>query len=79
MLKQNNIKLIYYTDAENQLFNLTSDPAELDPIQNDNLENELTTLLVKELGKSSRKFWKYFFRKTFLETLHRRKPGTDCG
>ena len=35
------MKLIYYTDAENQLFNLKNDPEELFPIQDKYTENKL--------------------------------------
>lgn len=72
MVFQDNIKLIHYTDADNQLFNLTSDPDELTPIENPELESRLFELLkntlvhtpqeiadeVKSYNKRSFKNWK---------------------
>ena len=45
MVFQDDIKLIHYTDASNQLFNLTSDPDELTPIDNPEVESRLFELL----------------------------------
>lgn len=41
MLVQFNMKLIHYTDAPDQLFNLTSDPDELSPLSLPYLSNRM--------------------------------------
>ena len=41
MIVQNDMKLIFHSNAENQLFNLTSDPKELNAIENEQLEARL--------------------------------------
>ena len=41
MIVQNDMKLIFHSNAENQLFNLTSDPKELNAIENKPLETRL--------------------------------------
>ena len=77
------MKLIYYTDSENQLFDLKSDPVELKPIINGQIENELYQLLVNELGetpkviaekvknynKASFKKWKSEQDKDYVENI----------
>ena len=41
MIVQDDMKLIFHSNAENQLFNLTSDPEELNTIKNQQLEARL--------------------------------------
>ena len=41
MIVQDDMKLIFHSNAENQLFNLTSDPEELNAIKNQQLEAKL--------------------------------------
>ena len=41
MIVQNDMKLIFHSNAENQLFNLTSDPEELYAIDDKQLEARL--------------------------------------
>ena len=41
MIVQNDMKLIFHSNAENQLFNLTSDPKELNAIEDKPLETRL--------------------------------------
>lgn len=45
------MKLIYYSNAENQLFDLKTDPEELNSIKNSNLEQHLVDELILLLGE----------------------------
>ena len=43
--------MIYYSNAENQLFDLRKDPEELNSIKNSNLEQHLIDELILQLGE----------------------------
>ena len=45
------MKLIYYSNAENQLFDLKKDPEELNSIENQALERNLVDELILQLGE----------------------------
>merc|ERR1712131_134476 len=51
MIVKNDKKLIYYSNAENQLFDLTKDPDELNSIKNSTLERHLVNELILQLGE----------------------------
>merc|ERR1711892_1331577 len=54
MLVQFDMKLIHYTDAPDQLFNLTSDPDELSPLSLPYLSNRMLSDLNRLLSAPTR-------------------------